>query len=421
MNILLIGSGGREHALAWKLAQSPLLDHLYIAPGNAGTEDYGENISIDPLNFKEVEEFVKASDVAMIIVGPEDPLVKGIADHFLKVAPEVMVIGPMAQAAQLEGSKDFAKSFMVRNGIPTAKYESFTLANLTEGRSFLNTLVPPYVLKASGLAAGKGVVIQPTLKEAEEELHKMLTGKFGEASEKVVIEEFLEGVECSVFALTDGQNYILLPEAKDYKRVGEGDSGLNTGGMGAVSPVPFYDAAFMHKVETRIIRPTVEGLAVEGLPYKGFLFFGIMNVDGEPYVIEYNCRLGDPETEVILPRLKNDLIELFISTWEGTLNQHLPLFDKRSAATVICVSGGYPGDYEKGKEISGLEKVEKQLVFHAGTTRNDDKVLSNGGRVLAFTTLSDSLHDALAGSYSALSQVSFDGMYCRKDIGKDLL
>ena len=421
MNILLIGSGGREHALAWKMAQSPLLDHLYIAPGNAGTEDYGENISIDPLNFKDVEDFVKASDITMIVVGPEDPLVNGIADYFQEVAPEIMVIGPTAEAAKLEGSKDFAKSFMIRNGIPTAKYESYTLANLAEGKSFLNTLVPPYVLKASGLAAGKGVVIPPTLKEAEEELNEMLTGKFGIASETVVIEEFLEGIECSVFALTDGLNYILLPEAKDYKRIGEGDSGLNTGGMGAVSPVSFYDAAFMNKVETRIIRPTIEGLAIEGLPYKGFLFFGIMNVAGEPYVIEYNCRLGDPETEVILPRLKNDLIELFISTWEGTLDQHLPLFDKRSAATVMCVSGGYPGDYEKGKEIYGLEKLDKQLVFHAGTKRNEDKVLSNGGRVLAFTTLSDSLHDALAGSYASISEVNFDGMYCRKDIGKDLL
>jgi phosphoribosylamine--glycine ligase len=423
MNVLLIGGGGREHALAWKLAQSPRLDSLYIAPGNAGTLDYGENVNLNILDFQAIEAFSLENDIQMIVVGPEDPLVNGIVDYFENSTQgkAIKIIGPNKAAAQLEGSKAFSKEFMVKNGIPTAGYSSFSKSTLSEGKAFLQTLQPPYVLKASGLASGKGVVILQSLSDAENELEAMLGGKFGTAGNTVVIEAFLSGIECSVFVLSDGLNYLILPEAKDYKRIGEGDTGPNTGGMGAVSPVPFCTPEFLGRVEEEIIKPTFNGLKKEGISYTGFLFVGIINVDGNPFVIEYNCRLGDPETQVVIPRLKNDLIDLFEAVSESTLGKQQIVTDKQTAVTVFAVAGGYPESYEKGKLVSGLDNLCNQLVFHAGTTMKGSNVVSNGGRVIAVTSLSENLEKALQNSYACLEKLGFDGMYFRKDIGRDLL
>jgi phosphoribosylamine--glycine ligase len=420
MNILLLGSGGREHAFAWKLAQSKHLNRLFIAPGNPGTAKFGENVNINPLDFEAVKQFVSEHNVLIVVVGPEEPLVKGISDAFSAsdAHRSVIVIGPNAKGAQLEGSKDFSKAFMIRHQIPTARYQSFTPATLDEGKAFLRTMEAPFVLKASGLAAGKGVVIPETLEEAVKELEEMLGGKFGAAGNVVVIEEFLKGVECSVFALSDGNSAFLLPEAKDHKRIGEGNTGLNTGGMGAFSPVPFCDEVFMDKVKSRIIEPTMNGLKAEGIDYKGFIFIGLMSVNGEPFVIEYNCRMGDPETEVVLPRLENDLVELFESVGNGTLHNHQPKISAQHAATVVVVSGGYPGDYPKGFQISGLDRVEGELVFHAGTKQVGDQLVTNGGRVLAFTSLGESREAALARSYKSINEICYEGIYYRKDIGK---
>jgi phosphoribosylamine--glycine ligase len=420
MNILLLGSGGREHAFAWKLAQSKRLTKLFIAPGNPGTSSFGENVSLNPLDFEAVKQFVSEYNVSIVVVGPEEPLVKGISDAFAAsdAHRSVTVIGPSAAGAQLEGSKDFSKAFMMRHKIPTARYQSFTPATLDEGKAFLRTMEAPFVLKASGLAAGKGVVIPETLEEAEQELEEMLGGKFGAAGNVVVIEEFLKGVECSVFVLSDGNSAFLLPEAKDHKRIGEGNTGLNTGGMGAFSPVPFCDEVFMDKVKSRIIEPTMNGLKAEGIDYKGFIFIGLMSVNGEPFVIEYNCRMGDPETEVVLPRLENDLVELFESVGNGTLHNHQPKISALHAATVVVVSGGYPGDYPKGFQISGLDRVEGELVFHAGTKQVGDQLVTNGGRVLAFTSLGESREAALARSYKSINEICYEGIYYRKDIGK---
>lgn len=423
MNILLLGSGGREHTLAWKLNQSKKLDQLYVAPGNAGTEEIAVNLGVNPGDFKAVKAAVIEKNIHMVVVGPEDPLVHGIADFFAS-DPElehIPVIGPEKKAAALEGSKDFAKQFMMRHGIPTAAYKSFTAEMLQEGFNFLGTLKPPYVLKADGLAAGKGVVILEDLDEARAELSRMLLdSKFGEASATVVIEEFLSGIELSCFVLTDGTHFKVLPTAKDYKRIGEGDTGLNTGGMGAISPVPFADEVFMQKVEKRIILPTVKGLQEEGIPYRGFIFIGLIKVGEDPFVIEYNVRLGDPETEVVLPRITNDLVEIFEAVAEGSLNKIDLKIDPRSAATVMAVSGGYPGSYPKGMEIKGLELVEDSVVFHAGTTRAEGKLVTNGGRVLAVTSLGQDFKKALEKSYRNVAQISFEGMYYRKDLGFDL-
>lgn len=424
MNILLLGSGGREHALAWKMSQSPRCTKLYIAPGNAGTAQCGTNVALSATDFEAVKKFVLENGVKMVVVGPEDPLVKGIHDFFLAddQLKTIPVIGPKKDGAQLEGSKDFSKRFMQRHNIPTAAYQSFTKERLDEGLKFLELLKPPYVLKADGLAAGKGVVIPLTIEDAKQELTEMLAhAKFGNASSKVVIEEFLKGIEISVFALSDGKSYKVLPEAKDYKRIGEGDTGLNTGGMGAISPVPFADAAFMKKVEDRIIIPTIEGLKKDGIEYKGFIFIGLMNVNGEPYVIEYNVRMGDPETEVVIPRIQSDLVELFEAVGSGTLSETKLVIDPRTAATVMLVSGGYPGDYEKGKTISGLENVNGSLVFHAGTAGDAKHVTSAGGRVLAVTSYGKDILEATSISFSNAAKISFDKMYYRKDIGKDLM
>lgn len=420
MNVLLLGSGGREHAFAWKLAQSKQLNKLWIAPGNAGTAQHGENVALNPLDFDAVAAFVREQAVDILLVGPEEPLVKGIADYFALQSDlkNLVVIGPKADGARLEGSKDFSKAFMLRHGIPTARYQSFSPQTLEEGKAFLSSLKPPYVLKASGLAAGKGVVIPETLAEAEAELAAMLGGKFGEAGNIVVIEEFLHGLECSVFVISDGQNYFILPEAKDHKRIGEGDTGPNTGGMGAFSPVSFCDDAFMAKVEQRIIRPTIQGLIAEGIDYKGFIFFGLMSVAGEPYVIEYNCRMGDPETEVVLPRLENDLLEVFRSVGSGSLNTIKAQISPMAAATVVTVSEGYPGSYQKGFTIAGLEHVKTAMAFHAGTAEKDGKVVSAGGRVLAFTGMGPTVADALANSYEGIRQICYDNIYFRRDIGK---
>jgi phosphoribosylamine--glycine ligase len=424
MRVLLLGSGGREHALAWKIAQSSILEALFIAPGNAGTKALGQNVAIQPTDFKAIEAFVLEEKIDMVVVGPEDPLVLGIHDYFLaneKLA-KVGVIGPQKFAAQLEGSKDFAKKFMARHNIPTAKYGTFTKETLAQGLAFLDKMKAPFVLKADGLAAGKGVVILEDLVEAKKELTAMLQdSKFGAASERVVIEQFLKGIECSVFIITDGDSYKLLPEAKDYKRIGEGDQGLNTGGMGAVSPVPFCNAAFMDKVKNQIIIPTVKGLRSEDIPYKGFIFFGLINVKGEPYVIEYNCRMGDPETEVVMPRLKSDLLDLFEGVASNTLSERDVQFDERMASTVMMVSGGYPNDYAKGKQIFGLHSVNESLVFHAGTKADGPAVMSNGGRVLAVTSYGRTLAAALEKSYSSIQQIEFEKAFYRKDIGFDVV
>ncbi len=423
MKVLLLGSGGREHALAWKIAQSSILEALFIAPGNAGTRAHGQNVSIQPTDFDAVGAFVIENEIDMVVVGPEDPLVLGIHDYFLAnpALAKVGVIGPQKQAAQLEGSKDFAKQFMARHNIPTAKYGAFTRATLSEGLKFLDKMKSPYVLKADGLAAGKGVLILDDLQEAKLELTEMLQGKFGEASKTVVIEQFLSGIECSVFVITDGDSYKLLPEAKDYKRIGEGDKGLNTGGMGAVSPVPFADAAFMDKVKNQVIVPTVKGLRTEGIPYKGFIFFGLISVKGEPFVIEYNCRMGDPETEVVIPRLKSDILDLFEGVQSNTLSERDVQFDERCAATVMMVSGGYPDAYEKGKQIYGLNAIANSIVFHAGTKADGPAVTSAGGRVLAVTSYGKNLEAALEKSYDSIRQIDFEKSYYRQDIGFDVI
>ena len=421
MNILLLGSGGREAAIAWKISQSPLCDKLFIGPGNGGTDSFGTNVNLKPTDFPAIETFCRENGINLIIVGNEDPLVAGIRDYFAEKMPEMLLVGPAADGAALEGSKDFAKQFMQRHGIPTAAYQSFTSATVEEGCRFLETLKAPYVLKADGLAAGKGVLIISDLKEAQNSLREMLGGMFGRASSTVVIEEFLSGIECSVFVLTDGHGeYRILPVAKDYKRIGEGDTGLNTGGMGAVSPVPFANKEFMSKVEERIVKPTVNGLIKDGIDYRGFIFLGLINVCGEPMVIEYNVRMGDPETEAVMPRIESDLLPLLIAVSKGNLGNLELKEDPRTAVTVMAVSGGYPDSYEKGKPMTGLENVTESLLFHAGTAKQEGRLVTSGGRVIAATSYGEDIPSAAAKSFAAVKAIDFDGKYFRRDIAADL-
>jgi len=424
MNVLIIGSGGREHAIAWKLAQSSQLENLYIAPGNAGTSEIGINVDISPMDFAKLAEFSLEKNVKIIVVGPEAPLVAGIHDYFegREDLSRITIIGPKKEGAQLEGSKDFSKKFMKKYNIPTAKYFTVTKENLEDGYAHLDKMNSPYVLKADGLAGGKGVLILDDIKEAKKELKKMIAdSKFGEASSKVVIEQFLSGIEVSVFVITDGKSYKILPAAKDYKRIGEGDTGLNTGGMGAISPVPFANREFIDKVDNQVIIPTIKGLRAEGIDYSGFIFFGIINVKGDPYVIEYNCRMGDPETEVVMPRLKSDLLELFDGIATGTLSERDVHFDPRTAATVMLVAGGYPEKYETGAAITGLENIIKSVAFHAGTVEKEEEILTNGGRVIAVTSYGKDIESALNNSYESIDEIDFQGMNYRKDIGFDLI
>ena len=425
MNILVLGSGGREHAFSWKISQSPSCEKLFIAPGNAGTSQVGENVNIKVTDFDAIAVFVKEQNIELVVVGPEDPLVKGIRDYFEadETLKHVLMVGPGAAGAQLEGSKDFSKKFMDRHSIPTARSQTFTASNLEEGLNYVSSHPTPVVLKADGLAAGKGVIISETNEHARETLKEMLVdAKFGDASSRVVVEQFLEGIELSVFVLTDGEHYKILPEAKDYKRIGEQDTGLNTGGMGAVSPVPFADSDFMSKVEERVIKPTIKGLKSEGIDFKGFIFIGLMNMGGDPYVIEYNVRMGDPETQVVLPRITSDVLDLFVATGNGTLNEVDYQLDEQAATTVVMVAGGYPGSYAKGAVITGIDSLEEGIVFHAGTKNNDQgETLSNGGRILAITGMGNSIAKALENSYNGVSKISWQDEYHRTDIGQDIL